>query len=202
MTYKARVYTQLNKLKHHKLRIRVSNRDRVQGCCHIFADAVLIEANKKLQVIRSIKIEVQGDLKALDRLLTEFNRIYQDFIPHRDWLQCRLALAEGFTNAVRHAHQHLSPDIPILIEARLQYSQIEIEIWDYGRPFDLKAFVREMTGKNEDWPFGGRGIPILNQICDRLEYYRVESSVDRPSRGKNCLLMVKKFSDEPAKDTS
>ena len=139
-----------------------------------------------MKVIKSIKIKVPGDLQALDRVLDEFNCIYQNFIPLRDWLQCRLALAEGFTNAVRHAHKNLPSNLPIIIDVVLQQATIEIKIWDYGDAFDLKTFIAENVRKNNNWLNSGRGIPILNQISDRLDYYRQGQ--------KNCLLIVKNFS--------
>jgi serine/threonine-protein kinase RsbW len=139
-----------------------------------------------LKVLRNIKIEVPSDLNALNQVLLQFNQIYQDQIPFRDWLQCRLALAEGFTNAVRHAHKNLSPDIPIKIEVTLKKTAMEIRIWDYGAAFDLHEFIAETSRQNQDWLKSGRGIPILNKICDRLEYYRTED-------WQNCLVIVKKF---------
>ena len=139
-----------------------------------------------MKVLRSIKIEVPSDLNALDQVLSQFNQVYQDFIPLRDWLQCRLALAEGFTNAVRHAHKNLPADIPIKIEVLLQEKAIEIKIWDYGSAFDLHRFIAETSRKHADWLASGRGIPILNKISDRLEYYRTENE-------QNCLTIIKKF---------
>ena len=141
-----------------------------------------------MKVLRSIKIEVPSDLKALNRVLLQFDQIYQDFIPLRDWLQCRLALAEGFTNAVRHAHRHLPPDIPIVIEVLLKQNAIEIKIWDRGSAFDLQGFIRETSQKYQGWLASGRGIPLLNKISDRLEYYRTEQQ-------QNCLLIVKQFNN-------
>ena len=82
----------------------------------------------KLKVLRSIKIIVPSDLKALDQMLLQFNQIYQDSIPFKDWLQCRLALVKGFTNAVRHAHKDLASDVPILIEVLLKETAREIKI--------------------------------------------------------------------------
>ncbi len=139
-----------------------------------------------MKVLRNIKIEVSSDLNALNLVLLQFNQIYQDQIPFRDWLQCRLALAEGFTNAVRHAHKNLSPNIPIKIEVILKKTAMEIRIWDYGAAFDLHEFIAETSRQNQDWLKSGRGIPILNKICDRLEYYRTEDQ-------QNCLVIVKKF---------
>lgn len=141
---------------------------------------------KQLKVLRSIKIEVPSDLKALDRVLIQFNQIYQDFIPVRDWLQCRLALAEGFTNAVRHAHKDIPIGMPIEIEVRLGETAMEIRIWDFGAAFDLKGFIAKKSRQHSDWLASGRGIPILNKVSDRLEYYRTEQK-------QNCLVIIKEF---------
>lgn len=141
---------------------------------------------KQLKVLRSIEIEVPSDLQALEQVLLQFNQIYQDFIPLRDWLQCRLALAEGFTNAVRHAHKNLPSHISIRIEVRLKATAMEIKIWDYGAAFDLKSFIDETSTKQANWLASGRGIPILNKISHHLEYYRTEQN-------QNCLVIVKKF---------
>lgn len=139
-----------------------------------------------MKVLQTINIEVPSDLQALDRLLFQFNQIYQDFIPYRDWLQCRLALAEGFTNAVRHAHKNLPRDIPITIEIILKQNAMEIRIWDYGSAFDLQGFIAETSQKYNGWLGSGRGIPLLNKIADRLDYYRTDKQ-------QNCLLIVKNF---------
>ena len=55
--------------------------------------------------------------------------------------QLNLALAEGFTNAVRHAHADLPAATPIEIELVLQPKQIEICIFDQGAPFDPNSLV-------------------------------------------------------------
>jgi len=142
-----------------------------------------------LKVLRSIKIEVKSDLKALDEVLFQFNTIYQDSIPLRDWLQCRLALAEGFTNAVRHAHKNLPRDVPIRIEVLLNQTFMEIRIWDRGPAFDLHGFIAETSKKHAKWLASGRGIPILNKISNRLDYYRIEQQ-------RNCLVIIKKFTQQ------
>lgn len=148
---------------------------------------MFFEAINKLKILQAINIEVLGDLQELDRLLLKFDQIYQDFIPCRDWLQCRLALAEGFTNAVRHAHKNIPQEIPIEIEILLKPNSIEIRIWDYGSAFDLKKFIQETAKKNNGWLSSGRGIPLLNTIADRLDYQRTDQQ-------KNCLLIIKNFS--------
>ena len=148
-----------------------------------------------MKVLRTIKIKVPSDLQSLDEVLTKFNQIYQDFIPLRDWLECRLALAEGFTNAVRHAHKNLPPDVSIRIEVFLSQTNIKIKIWDYGSAFDLQKFIVENAQKNNDWLGSGRGIAIMNQICDRLDYYRTEEQ-------ENYLLIVKEFDNHQLDNNS
>ena len=143
---------------------------------------------KQLKVLQSITIEVPSDLQELDRVLLQFDQIERDLIPLRDWLQCRLALAEGFTNAVRHAHKNLPSDLSIKIEVFLQLKAMEIRIWDYGAPFDLHGFISETSKKHADWLASGRGIPLLNKISHHLDYYRTEQQ-------QNCLVIVKKFAD-------
>lgn len=139
-----------------------------------------------MKFLQKIKIEVPGDLQELDGLLLKFDRIHQNFIPCRDWLQCRLALAEGFTNAVRHAHKNIPKEIPIEIQVLLRHNSMEIRIWDYGSAFDLQGFISETAEKHSTWLSSGRGIPLLNKIADRLDYQRTEQQ-------KNCLIILKKF---------
>jgi len=69
-----------------------------------------------------ISFQVDSDLRSLDTVLKYFQQLEPAGIPQKDWLQCQLALAEGFTNAVRHAHRHLPPEIPIEIEIEITRS--------------------------------------------------------------------------------
>jgi anti-sigma regulatory factor (Ser/Thr protein kinase) len=65
---------------------------------------------------------------------------------------------------------------------------MEIKIWDYGFAFDLHSYIAKICQKHNNWLASGRGIPILNKICDRLDYYRTEQQ-------PNCLLIIKKFTN-------
>lgn len=131
-----------------------------------------------------IKIEVKSDLKAVDLVLLQFNKIYNNTILQQDWLQCQLALVEGFTNAVRHAHKNLPPQTPIQIVIDVSLKKIVIRIWDYGEPFDLENFIELVSQKDHNWRGSGRGIAIMKKVADTLSYERV-------SEKQNCLTMVK-----------
>ncbi len=139
-----------------------------------------------MKIPSKTNIQVPSDLKALDLLLLQFNKVYQDYITQQDWLKCQLALVEGFTNAVRHAHKNLPRETPILIEVSLTIEQMEIRIWDRGEYFDLSNFIATISKQDHKLLGNGRGIAIMNKIADHLEYNRL-------CNNHNCLLIVKKF---------
>ena len=112
----------------------------------------------------------------------------KDWICNEDWLECQLALAEGFTNAVRHAHCDKPPDTLIEIEFFWNSEEIILKIWDYGKPFDLDAdtISKAQNRDLEEFAIGGRGIPIMLKVADELRY-------EHFSNNRNCLLIRKKI---------
>ena len=101
--------------------------------------------------------------------------------------QCQLAFVEGFTNAVRHAHQHLPPTTPIELELKVFPDCLEMRIWDQGEPFDLQSKLEALCQEEHD-PLdkeGGRGLMFMHQLTDELAYLR-------DSDNRNCLLMRKR----------
>ena len=142
-----------------------------------------------MSVLKKIQFKVDSNIQALESVLSQFNQIYDDFIPHQDWLKCKLALAEGFTNAVRHAHKQLPTETQITIEIVLKSTTLEIYIWDLGDPFNLNKYMKQQAQNNNNWLGSGRGLAILTQIADFLEYKHIEKK-------GNCLLIVKEFSGE------
>jgi serine/threonine-protein kinase RsbW len=151
--------------------------------CFGVVDLKGFEQLKEIQ--KSIK-QVPSDLKALEQVLLWFDQLNQPSIPKKVWLQCQLALAEGFTNAVRHAHKELPPTTPIDIEVTLFQHCLEMRIWDHGPPFDLEQWLLDYEKKAEYMGGGGRGIAILNKIADKLSYTRSDDN-------RNCLLLVKNY---------
>jgi serine/threonine-protein kinase RsbW len=144
---------------------------------------------ERLKVLKQTRFRVTSDLTALDRVLFQFNQIHQPFIPKKDWLQCQLALVEGFTNAVRHAHQGLSTETSIEIEITLFKEIIKIRIWDCGKLFNLESSIEKMRQTQNNRASGGRGLLILAKIADRLRYFRTRDN-------RNCLLIIKLFNPE------
>ena len=138
---------------------------------------------------KTARRQFPSDLHVLDEVLSWFNQTHESFIPAKVWSQCQLALAEGFTNAVRHAHKDYSPEVPIEIEITIFPEFLELRIWDRGLPLDLATKLEQMLAKTNDRAEGGRGLIILFKMADNLTYSRTEDD-------RNCLLFVKRFAEE------
>lgn len=129
-------------------------------------------------------LQVQTSLSDLSSVLNWFNHHYQTDVPRPVLIQCQTILAEGFTNAVRHAHRHKDAGTPIEIEVELLDDQIEICVWDSGPEFNLTQRLQTLEQANRD-AVGGRGIRLLARLADRLSY---ERTVDQ----RNCLRVYKR----------
>lgn len=134
--------------------------------------------------------QAKTDLAELVQVLTWFDNFIQSSLPELTYMQCQTLLAEGFTNAVRHAHKHRASDTPIDIEVQLWNQQVEIRIWDYGQPFDLIQKMKNMPTKIDPDSVGGRGLKLLEQMAEHLSYFRTEDD-------RNCLLITKLIPSTP-----
>lgn len=131
-------------------------------------------------------LRINTDLTELTQVLSWFESFYQPDIPKEVWLQCQTALAEGVTNAIRHAHKNQSLETPIDLEVHHSASTLEIRIWDYGPPFDFNAKLAQIANTVDTHASGGRGLQILQSVADYLSYSRTPDQ-------RNCLLIVKQY---------
>lgn len=90
----------------------------------------------------------------------------------------RLVLAEAYSNVVRHAHKE-QPNLPVLLRLEVKDRDLALEVWDYGKGYDLSKYS---TPVPEQMPDGGYGWLIMNRLMDRVEY---KLEVD----GRNCLKL-------------
>jgi serine/threonine-protein kinase RsbW len=139
-----------------------------------------------LQPLHQASLQVNTDLDALAQVLEWFDQFNNPPIPPQAWMQCQLALAEGFTNAVRHAHRSQPSNSPIKMEVQIFADQIEIRIWDQGEPFDLIQRLKNMPKDLDSEAEGGRGLRLMERISDLLSYTRTPDN-------RNCLLLVKQY---------
>ncbi|MGB3510964.1 MAG: anti-sigma regulatory factor [Microcoleaceae cyanobacterium] len=138
-------------------------------------------------IFRKAQLRVISDLEENDKVLSWFEQLHQTPIPKTVWLQCELALAEGFTNAVRYAHRDFPPEKPIEIEVTMYSDHTEIRVWDYGPEFDMAEWFKQKSGQPDDmFAPGGRGIKLMYAIADKISY---QSTSD----GRNCLFISKNY---------
>ena len=139
------------------------------------------------QMPKHYHLSVKTDLNNLKQVLDWFHQIHPNQASERDWLECQIALAEGFTNAVRHAHQALPSETAIQLELGIELDHIEIRIWDHGPLFDLCQYLQTHPHFPEQDADNGRGLLLINRIADNLQYRRIDNS-------HNCLSIVKYLS--------
>jgi serine/threonine-protein kinase RsbW len=137
-------------------------------------------------MIRRDHLIVQSDLAVLTQVQEWFEQFCSRYSSRLFWLRSQLyplslALAEGFTNAVRHAHHELPKETAIEIDLVLWDDRIEIRIWDHGQPFDPDALEEPKPGTLRE---GGYGWFLLRRLADHVAY-------ERSTDGRNCLLIVK-----------
>lgn len=147
---------------------------------------ILLQRNDKL--LKQFRLQVKSELESLLIVLQWFEKIVKPLLPNPVGWQCQIALIEGFTNTVRHAHQDLPPTTPIDLEVNLFESWLEMRIWDWGNPFDLQAKLRSLcpTDHQSLEKEGGRGLYFMQQLTDELHYIRTPTH-------RNCLILRRRL---------
>ncbi|MEM7725017.1 MAG: anti-sigma regulatory factor [Cyanobacteria bacterium P01_A01_bin.45] len=144
-----------------------------------------------LSIVQQDHLTVNSELKLLNHVQQWFEHFCIKNLPPLGWSEnqlyrLNLALAEGFTNAVRHAHHSLPPETNIDISVSLWIDRLEIRIWDYGKPFNPDAITEPEPGTLQ---VGGYGWFLLRRLADEVAYERDEDN-------RNCLLIIKHRSKE------
>jgi len=93
--------------------------------------------------VQHISLQVNTDLNALTKVLEWFEQLKNLSLPNEVWWNFQLALAEGFTNAVRHAHKNLPVETPVQLEIIVFNGRLELKVWDCGPYFDFDAKLKE-----------------------------------------------------------
>ncbi len=89
-----------------------------------------------------------------------------------------LALVEGFSNAVRHAHAGLPQETTIKVEVDVEADSVIVRIWDTGKPFNPDTLIEPLPGTLRK---GGYGWFLLRRLVDRVSYDRLGD--------RNCLRL-------------
>lgn len=98
--------------------------------------------------VQKINLQVNTDLNDLTLVLEWFKQLKDLSLPNEVWYQFQLALAESFTNAVRHAHKNLPVETPVQLEITIFSGRLELKVWDCGPRFDFDAKLKEIIAAN------------------------------------------------------
>ncbi|HLC41681.1 MAG TPA: ATP-binding protein [Methylomirabilota bacterium] len=93
----------------------------------------------------------------------------------------KVAVCEACTNIIRHAYEG-NYSRPIWLTARSQGSGIELEIRDFGRPFD---HARVSAPDFEEAHEGGYGVFLMRKLMDAIEF-------SSPADGEGTVLRMVK----------
>lgn len=135
---------------------------------------------------QKFQLVVNTELEALVPVLQWFEEMSQSRLPDSIIWQVKVALAEGFTNTVRYAHDDLPSTTPIQIELVFLTDNLTISIWNFGQPFDLEKKLEEIN-QSPTPPLekeSERGLLFMKALTDNLQYLRLED-------GRNCLVLSK-----------
>ncbi|WP_099238073.1 rhodanese-like domain-containing protein [Synechococcus sp. BDU 130192] len=141
-----------------------------------------------MAILDQFQFQIPSDTAQLDQVLQHCEAFQlRHHLASQDWLQCKIVIAEGFTNAVRHAHGEDLKQYQITVELCLSHHSLEIRIWDHSPTvFDLEQYYATQQHQQttlED--AGGRGMMILQKVANHLTYRR------DPQRQQNYLHIVK-----------
>lgn len=104
------------------------------------------------QLLQRITLQLNSEIATVTQVFWWVEQLENLPIPEGVLQLFKLALVEGFTNAVHHAHKNLSSDTPIDLAIAVFRDRLELQIWDWGKPFDIKAKLQEQLQEKD--PFG------------------------------------------------
>lgn len=137
---------------------------------------------------------VNTDLKRLTEVVAWFEQFNCLPLTRQLWLEAQLALVEGFTNAVRHAHQNLPATTPIKLDAHITPEFFQLRIWDHGAAFDFEknlTAIRQITHHPDFEPLSREahwGSILLLKLTTEQGWL---ISYDRMDNDRNCLKIEK-----------
>lgn len=124
------------------------------------------------------QIETAADLDGVQQVVERVGELVVSRPPDVAFV-CELAVTEACANVVEHAYAGRT-DGRMRVVARLRAGHLALAICDAGPPFNPEC--RGMPPADSE---GGRGVPLLGAIMDRVTWRRVD--------GENRLLMVRRL---------
>lgn len=147
------------------------------------------------QLIREAHIQVKTDLDEIQRVLRWFEQFNQPPLPQDLWMQGKLVMVEGLTNAIRHAHEKLPRLTPVDLTVKIFSNQLEISVWDEGPAFNFEALLDQ--AQQHSYPLDREahwGGVLMRKLRDKHNWTIHYACPAHPATHRNCLLIQKSFS--------
>jgi serine/threonine-protein kinase RsbW len=119
--------------------------------------------------IEKLKLVIPADVAAIEKVSAAVNEILAGKKwPPEEIMKVELALQEALANAIRHGCRN---DAGKLVDCRVTLSagEVVIVVRDPGPGFDVKGVANPLEGANLFKP-GGRGVFLINQLMDTVEF--------------------------------
>lgn len=134
--------------------------------------------------VDELTLTVPTRLPALTQILDWLALQIAPCLSSEHFWQVQLIIVEGFTNTVKYAHSYLPPSTPVRIALLPLPDYLEIQIWDFGPPFDLQGRLKYLLTHPDPYSEGKQGLILISKASDYLDYRRVNN-------GQNCLVARK-----------
>jgi serine/threonine-protein kinase RsbW len=130
-------------------------------------------------------LELPNDLRAIERSVDYLmdKGLEVGFDCDRLRLNFRVGLTEALANAMLYGNCR-DPRKRVRVEAHLSPFEITVRVTDEGRGFDPDAVLDPTLPANRARP-GGRGIFLIQQLMDRVEYNERGNSITMILRGRD-----------------
>lgn len=133
-------------------------------------------------------LELKSDVGELDALVDSIKDFCVGSEHIRDdsdtLYEVTLAVGEAFVNVVEHAYNHVTSQ-RVLVVLEISPAALEIQLLDWGEPFDWPPVYEPTIDKHQERGFG---LYIIESCMDRVTY-------DQDGVGRNRLTLIKSLID-------
>jgi serine/threonine-protein kinase RsbW len=152
-------------------------------------------AIKGHKVMQKASLRVDTNLSKITQVLDWFAQFNHPPLGNDLWLQAKIALVEGFTNAVQHAHETLPQQTPIDLTVTVLADKLEISIWDQGPAFDLDGLI-ERVGQEHSDPLARDahwGAVLFHKLRNQYGWQIDYRCPEKTLSDRNRLILQKEF---------
>ncbi|MEM8582897.1 MAG: ATP-binding protein [Bacteroidota bacterium] len=124
-----------------------------------------------------LKTELYSDpnnIAQVEKLVEDISSKYHLDQDTRDNLL--ISLTEAVNNAIIHGNNS-EPSKKVSIQLRCTKARLAVKVQDQGQGFDFKQ-LPDPTAPENICSCGGRGVYLMNQLCDEMSYSNGGSTVE------------------------